>query len=109
MTTQHFPWVIPIFVGIFFFWVLLWLLARRLRRTFPTVWADLGRPSGKPELSASFALGWEAWKSNFSTFLFVWSGQHSDLNDSQLTGLIWCARAVWILVVTMAVLSLWPA
>jgi hypothetical protein len=81
------PWIIPLMILIAGWYVVFWLLARRLRRAFPSTWDLLGRPLGHPFIDSL-----RAWGPNFRLMLFVWRRQHVDLGDHKITLLVWCAR-----------------
>src|SRR5262245_60359669 len=83
---QQFPWLIllpPVLIANF---LVLWLLARRLRKRFQVLWDQLGRPHGV------FSGNWQAWKANARLSWFVWKRGYVDLVDRQITIMVWCAR-----------------
>jgi hypothetical protein len=74
--------------------IFLWLLARRLRRVFPAMWKDLGRPKGcqplslgdtsKEKLAAGFA--------NIELCHFVWRCTYTALRDRRISLFVWILR-----------------
>jgi hypothetical protein len=101
------PRVVLILAAILLAWMLLRLLARRLETAFHSVWVGLSRPTGLPQVFSSAEEAWRVWRSNLSLFRFVWSRQHADLHDGQLTTLIWSSRASYVLLAILIVLSFW--
>jgi hypothetical protein len=103
---SQFPRVVLTLASIVLIWTLLRLLARRLETAFHSVWVGLDRPTGLPQIFSSTGEAWQAWSANLALFRFVWSRQHADLHDGQLTALVWSSRASYALLAILIVF--WP-
>ena len=88
--------------------VLLVLLARRLRQAFPIVWNDLGRPFSFDRYASSAATSdsFGEQKAQYNLLFFIFSGLHRDLQDRQVTALVWAARLTLVLLAVVLVLAL---
>jgi hypothetical protein len=71
------------------------LIGYRLWRTHPDVWSSFGE---------IFSLPWMGWTWNWRFTGFVcFSGRHTQLNDSYLSALVYCARMLLVLWLAMTV------
>ena len=66
-----------------------------LRRAHPETWVRLGRPSFgfEPNSIVSFS----------RTFVYLLSGEHRQLKDPKLSGLIWAVRALLVLAIGLMI------
>ena len=99
------PRVIPLTILIVGECIVLWLLARRLRRAFPSTWDQLNRPLGYPPLFFSFLQNLRAWEANANLMRFVWRRQYVNLGDHKITLLVWCTRIGFGLAAAVGVIS----
>jgi hypothetical protein len=78
--------------------MLLFLIARRLKRYHPMVWAETGQPSGVPLRFEPFAKEWRNWEGNFRLlWRSCWGGGLTKLNDKFLIVLVWFMRIVMVI------------
>jgi len=95
--------LIPIIVGLVATEVAGWLLARRLRLAFPSLWDELGQPPGHWGI-ATFAENWNSLKPNVRLFVFAWGPRHRKLHDARVTAFVWAFRPCLLSVIIGAVL-----
>jgi asparagine N-glycosylation enzyme membrane subunit Stt3 len=102
------PWYFLLALVVVAKLVLLVLLARRLRQAFPIVWNDLGRPFSfdRYASSATASDSFGETKAQYSLLFFVFSGLHRDLQDRQVTALVWSARLTLVLLAVVLVMAL---
>jgi hypothetical protein len=82
--------------------IIFWLLARRLRRSFPSVWYQLERPLGYERLGTRENL--RDLKANLNLMHFVWRREYVELGDRKITLLVWCARIGYGLIAAIVML-----
>jgi hypothetical protein len=99
------PWVIALLVPGVGCQIIFWLLARRLRRAFPSIWDQLGRPLGYPSLFVSLSENLNALGANLRLMFFAWRRQHVDLGDHKITLLVWCTRIGYGLITALVAIS----
>jgi hypothetical protein len=82
--------------------IIFWLLARRLRRSFPSIWDQLERPLGYERLGTRENL--RDLKANLALVNFVWRQEYVELRDQKITLLVWCARIGYGLIAAIVLL-----